>query len=90
MNTEIVETRVAEAEEPCRSCGSSCFYVTSFCNWFHCMHCGEAADEEHEECSVDPGMMAAEWDGNYKYRRHRPGDGYDTCRRCGDDIEVDD
>lgn len=46
-----------EAEtEICASCGSSCFYITSLCNWFHCMHCGDAATVEHEECSVDPGM----------------------------------
>ena len=49
----------------CPDCGSELLYVTSLCNFAHCLDCGSAVDEEHgEECSADPCMMAEERNGD--------------------------
>lgn len=50
----------------CPDCGSDLVYVTSQCNFGHCMDCGSAIDPEHAECSADPCMMAEERNGDHQ------------------------
>jgi hypothetical protein len=48
----------------CPNCGSEDFYVTSQCNFAHCVDCGESIIPEHEGCYADPCMIAEERNGD--------------------------
>jgi hypothetical protein len=46
----------------CPDCGSSDFYVTTYCNYAHCTRCG--ASPHDDECWVDPRALEAERHGD--------------------------
>lgn len=68
------------------SCGSECFYVTSFCNFAHCIHCGEGYGEHGGECAPDPRMIAAEFVGGNALKEDLSS--YEDCPVCGVELDV--
>lgn len=65
----------AEETRDCPECGAKEIYLTSYCNFAHCLHCGAGLD--HEGCWLPPEALRAERDGDLKQavaiiRQHRP------------------
>lgn len=48
--------------ETCPECDGEDFYLTSYCNFRHCVSCGEGLD--HEECWSPAAALEAERDGD--------------------------